>query len=36
MNSVRPHGVGDLQIHDEPVPVPGEGEKLVRVKAVGC
>jgi len=33
--SIRLHGVGDLQIHEEPVPVPGEGEKLVRVKAVG-
>ncbi|MBN2117326.1 MAG: zinc-binding dehydrogenase [Anaerolineales bacterium] len=35
MKSVRLHGVGDLQIHAEPVPVPGEGQKLVRVKAVG-
>jgi len=35
MNSVRLHAIGDLQIHDEPVPVAGEGEKLVRVKAVG-
>ena len=35
MKSIRLHGVGDLQIHNEPVPVPGEGEKLVRVKAVG-
>ncbi|HSA99216.1 MAG TPA: zinc-binding dehydrogenase, partial [Anaerolineales bacterium] len=35
MKSVRLHAVGDLQIHDEPVPVPGVGEKLLRVKAVG-
>ncbi len=35
MKSVRLHGVGDLQIHDEPVPVAGEGQKLIRVKAVG-
>jgi L-iditol 2-dehydrogenase len=35
MKSVRLHAVGDLQIHDEPVPVVGVGEKLVRVKAVG-
>src|SRR5512138_2751539 len=35
MKSVRLHGVGDLQIHEEPVPVAGEGEKLIRVKSVG-
>ena len=35
MKSVRLHAPGDLQIHDEPIPVPGEGEKLIRVKAVG-
>ncbi len=35
MKSVRLHAVGDLQIHEEPAPVPREGEKLVRVKAVG-
>jgi L-iditol 2-dehydrogenase len=35
MKSVRLHGIGDLQIHDEPVPLVGEGEKLIRVKAVG-
>ena len=35
MKSVRLHGTGNLQIHDEPVPVAGEGEKLVRVKSVG-
>lgn len=35
MKSVRLHAVGNLQIHDEPVPVPGEGEKLIRVRAVG-
>lgn len=35
MKSVRLHGTGNLQIHDEPVPVAGVGEKLVRVKAVG-
>ncbi|HJR81598.1 MAG TPA: zinc-binding dehydrogenase [Anaerolineales bacterium] len=35
MKSVRLHAVGDLQIHEESVPVPGENEKLVRVKAVG-
>lgn len=35
MKSVRLHAVGDLQIHEEAVPVPGRGEKLVRVKAVG-
>lgn len=35
MKSVRLHGSGDLQIHDEPVPVAGVGERLVRIKAVG-
>ena len=35
MKSVRLHGTGNLQIHDEPIPVVGQGEKLVRVKSVG-
>jgi L-iditol 2-dehydrogenase len=35
MKSIRLHGTGNLQIHEEPVPVRGAGEKLVRVKAVG-
>ena len=35
MKSVRLHGTGNLQIHEEPVPVAGAGEKLVRIKAVG-
>jgi L-iditol 2-dehydrogenase len=35
MKSVRLHGTGDLQIHDEQVPVAGDGEKLIRVKSVG-
>jgi L-iditol 2-dehydrogenase len=35
MKSVRLHGTGNLQIHEEPVPVAGAGEKLVCVKAVG-
>jgi L-iditol 2-dehydrogenase len=35
MKSIRLHGSGDLQIHEEPVPVAGEGQKLVRVKSVG-
>ena len=35
MKSVRLHGTGNLQTHDESVPVTAEGEKLVRVKAVG-
>ncbi len=35
MKSVRLHAVGDLQVHDEPVPAVREGEKLIRVKAVG-
>lgn len=35
MKSVRLHGTGNLQIHEEPVPVAGVGQKLVRVKSVG-
>lgn len=35
MKSVRLHGTGNLQLHDEDVPVPGEGEKLIRVKSIG-
>ncbi len=35
MKSIRLHGTGDLRNHDEPVPVVGAGEKLVRVKSVG-
>jgi L-iditol 2-dehydrogenase len=35
MKSVRLHGTADLQLHDEEVPMAGEGEKLVRVKSVG-
>jgi L-iditol 2-dehydrogenase len=32
---LRLHGVGDLHLHDEPLPVPGPGDLLVRVTAVG-
>ena len=35
MKSLRLHNPGDLRLHEEPVPVPGEGEKLLRVTAVG-
>jgi L-iditol 2-dehydrogenase len=35
MKSVRLHGTGDLQIHDEPVPLVSEKEKLIRVKSTG-
>ena len=35
MKSVRLHGAGDLQIHEEPLALAGEREKLVRIKAVG-
>ncbi len=35
MKSVRLHAPGNLQIHDELIPAAGEGENLVRVKAVG-
>lgn len=35
MRAARLHAVGDLRLTDEPVPVPGPGEDLVRVTAVG-
>jgi L-iditol 2-dehydrogenase len=35
MKVLRLHGVGDLRLHTEPDPVPGPGESLVRVSAVG-
>jgi L-iditol 2-dehydrogenase len=35
MKVLRLHNPGDLRLHEEPVPVPGEGEKLLHVTAVG-
>lgn len=35
MKTARLHGPGDIRVADEPVPVPGPGEVLVRVGAVG-
>jgi len=35
MKALRLHGVGDLRLADEPVPIPGPAEALVRVTAVG-
>jgi L-iditol 2-dehydrogenase len=35
MKSLRLHNPGDLRLHEEPVPIPREGEKLLRVTAVG-
>jgi L-iditol 2-dehydrogenase len=35
MKSIRLHAPTDLRIHDEPVPIAEEGQKLIRVKAVG-
>ena len=35
MKIIRLHAPGDLQIHDEPVPVVARGEKIIRVNAVG-
>jgi len=35
MQVVRLHGPEDLRLHDEPIPTPGPGEALVRVKATG-
>ena len=35
MKVIRLHDPNNLRLHDEPLPVPGAGETLVRVKAVG-
>ena len=35
MEVLRLHGANDVRIHEEPEPVPGPGEELVRVTAVG-
>ncbi|MBO4273994.1 alcohol dehydrogenase catalytic domain-containing protein [Microbispora triticiradicis] len=35
MRAARLHKVGDIRLSDEPPPVPGPGESLVRVTAVG-
>jgi L-iditol 2-dehydrogenase len=35
MKVLRLHSRGQLQLHEEAEPVPGEGEVLVRVRAVG-
>jgi L-iditol 2-dehydrogenase len=35
MDTLRLHGAGDIRLHTEPDPVPGPGEELVRVTAVG-
>jgi L-iditol 2-dehydrogenase len=35
VKALRLHGVGDLRLHDEPDPTPGDGDVLVRVTAVG-
>jgi L-iditol 2-dehydrogenase len=35
MKTLRLHGPGELQFHEEPIPIPGVGEKLLRVTTVG-
>ncbi len=35
MKVIRLHARADLRQHDEPDPIPGTGEKMLRVKAVG-
>jgi L-iditol 2-dehydrogenase len=35
VKALRLHGAGELRLHDEPDPVPAEGEVLLRVTAVG-
>ena len=33
MKTMRLHGVHDLRIHEEPVPLPAEGELLLKINA---
>ena len=35
MKSVRLYSPGDMRLQEEPLPIPGENQKLIRVKAVG-
>jgi L-iditol 2-dehydrogenase len=35
MKVVRLHSTNDLRLHEEPTPVPGEGETLVHITSVG-
>jgi L-iditol 2-dehydrogenase len=35
MQVARIHGAGDMRLHEEPMPVPGDSEALVRITAVG-
>jgi len=35
MKALRLHNPGDLRLHEEPIPDPGVGEKLLHVRAVG-
>ena len=35
MKALRLHGTHDLRLHEEPLPMPGDGEVLLRVTAVG-
>jgi L-iditol 2-dehydrogenase len=35
MKAIRLHSVGDLRLHDEPLPVAGLGQKLLRITSVG-
>jgi len=35
MKTLRLHGLGDLRLHEEPIPIPKPGERILRIKAVG-
>ena len=35
MRVARLHAVGDMRLHDEPIPTPHTDESLIRVTAVG-
>ena len=35
MKSIKLHSNGDLRTHEDPVPIPGAGQKLLRITSVG-
>lgn len=35
MKTLRLHGIHDVRLHDEPMPVPGQGQQLLKITSVG-
>ena len=35
MKTIRLHGQRNLQLHDEPIPVPLSGQQLLKIRSVG-